>query len=146
MFDDKDFPTAYVVVQQKPLDSDPLVPRWVKWLLRLIYFKYHWAATGHDGKSYTKLEFLGIYDSAASARWAAMVPGGSYRELPLNKSLPEESCQFGVYDHPMSEASADYRNRMMPFVTVARDDLDALGIKIEQTIDCAHGKCVTKPV
>lgn len=143
---DEDLLTAYVVVQQKPLDQDLLVPRWVKWLLRLIYFRYGWAATGHDGKSYTKLDFIGIYDDVVAARWAAMVPGGSYRELPLNASLPEESCQFGIYDHPLSEASPEYRNRHMPFVAIAREDLDALGLKIEQTIDCAHGRCIPKAV
>ena len=142
----EDLLTAYVVVQQKSLKDDPYVPRWVKWLLRLIYFRYGWAAVGHDGRSYTKLEFLGIYDCASSARWAAMVPGGSYRELPLNTSLPETTCQFGVYDHPLSDISADYRNRAMDYVAVARNDLDALGMKIEQTIDCAHGKCVPKAV
>lgn len=143
---DNDNLTAYVAVQQKSLKDDPYVPRWIKWLLRAIYYRYGWAATGHDGKSYTKLEFLGIYDNATAARWAAMVPGGSYRELPLNASLPEETCQFGIYDHPLSDASPDYRNRQMPWVAVAREDLDALGVKIEQTIDCAHGKCVPKAV
>lgn len=143
---DKDQLTAYVVVQQKSLEDDPLVPWWMKWLLRRIYQWYGWAAVGHDGKSYCKLEFIGIFDNATAARWAAMVPGGSYRELPLNTSLPEETCQFGVHDFPHAEASSEYRNRRLPYVAVARDDLDALGVKIEQTIDCAHGKCVPKVV
>lgn len=143
---DHDFPTAYVVIQQKPLDEDPHVPYFIKWLLRRIYHWYGWAATGHDGKSYCKLEFVGIFDNATAARWAAMIPGGSYRELPLNTSLPEETCQFGNYDHPLSTESAEYRHRRMPFVAVKREDLDALGVKIEQTIDCAHGKCVSKVV
>lgn len=143
---DDDQLTAYVVVQQKSLDDDPHLPRWVKWLVKWIYFRYGWAAVGHDGKSYTKLEFIGIYDSAPAARWAAGVPGGSYRELPLNTSLPEETCQFGVHDFPLSSASPEYRKRQLPFVAVAREDLDALGLKIEQTIDCAHGKCVPKTV
>ncbi len=139
---DDEIPTAYVVVVQKSLKDDPLVPRWVKWLLRLIYFRYHWAATGHDGKSYTKLEYLGIYDSAPAARYAAMVPGGSYHELPLNCSLPEESCQFRTYDHPVSDASAEYRHRRMPFVTVSRAQLERLEQKIEDTALCAEGKCI----
>lgn len=141
-----DYLTAYVVIQQKSLDDDPHVPRLVKWLLRRIYHRYGWAATDHNGKSYCKLEFVGIFDNASTARWAAMMPGGSYRELPLNASLPEETCQFGVYDHPLSEASPEYRHRQMPFVAVSRADLDALGMKIEQTVDCAHGKCVPKAI
>lgn len=141
-----DFLTAYVVVQQKSLDNDPLVPWWIKWLLRAVYRWYGWAAVGHDGKSYCKLEFIGIYDSAPAARWAAGVAGGSYRELPLNASLPEETCQFGVHDFPLSSASPEYRNRVLPYVAVAREDLDKLGMKIEQTVDCAHGKCIPKTV
>lgn len=144
--DRDDYLTAYVVIQQKSLDDDKRVPWIIKWLLRRIYHRYGWAATDHNGKSYCKLEFVGIFDSAPAARWAAMMPGASYRELPLNASLPEETCQFGVYDHPLSEESAEYRKRQMPFVAVARADLDALGMKIEQTVDCAHGKCVPKTV
>ena len=138
---DDDILTAYVVVQQKSLKDDPYVPRWIKALLRLVYFWYGWAAVGHDGKSYTKLEFLGIYDSAPAARYAAMVPGGSYRELPLNCSLPEETCQFGNYDHPLSDASSDYRNRQMPWIAVGREQFNALEDKINQTANCAEGKC-----
>lgn len=126
MHDPTETRTAYVALQQKSLKDDPLVPRWVKWLLRMIYWKYNWAATDHDGKSYCKLDFIGIFDNATDARWAAMVPGGSYRELPLNTSLPEDSCQFGTYDHPLSDASPDYRNRQMPFVAVARKELEKL--------------------
>lgn len=118
--------TAYVALQQKSLDADPNVPHWLKWFLRWVYRRYHWAATSHDGKSYCKIDFIGIYDNASDARWAAMLPGGSYRELPLNASLPEESCQFGRYDHPMSEASQMYRRREMPFVAVARNELEKL--------------------
>lgn len=138
---DEDLLTAYVVVQQKSLKDDPYVPRWVKLLLRWVYFRYGWAATGHDGKSYTKLEFLGIYDSAPGARYAAMVPGGSYRELPLNCSLPEETCQFGNYDHPLSDASPDYRHRQTPFVAIPRVDIERLEAKVKQTLDCAEGNC-----
>lgn len=143
---DEDLLTAYVVIKQKPLKDDPLVPKWVKWLLRWVYFRYAWAATGHDGTSYTKLEFYGIYDSAPAARYAAMVAGGSYRELPLNCSLPEESCQFGNYDHPMSDASPDYRHRKMPFVAIPRVEMELLEQKVNQTADCAEGKCVPRAV
>jgi hypothetical protein len=140
--------TAWVVVQQKDLKSDPHVPRWVKWFLRWVYFRYGWAAVGHDGKSYTKLEWIGVYDSAPAARYAAMIPGGSYRELPLNCSLPEETCQFGNgnYDHPTSDASLEYRRRRLPWVTVHRADIERLEEKVKQTLDCAEGKCAVKVV
>ena len=146
MHSNEDFPTAYVVVQQKPLDTDPHVPWIVKWLLRRIYHYYGWAAVDHDGKSYCKLEFLGVYDTATNARWAAMMPGGSYHELPLNTSLPEETCQFRVHDHPYSSASQQYRNMRLPMVAIPREDLEALDAKVEQTLNCAHGKCEPKVV
>jgi hypothetical protein len=138
--------TAYVVVQQKSLDDDPLVPRWVKWLLRAVYQWYGWAAVDHNGKSYCKLEFVGIYDNASDARYAAMVRGGSYRELPLNCSLPEETCQFRVHDFPLSSGSPEYRRRKLPFVAVAREDIERLEDKVQQTLDCAEGKCAVKVV
>lgn len=143
---DEDLLTAYVVVQQKSLDDDRLVPRWVKWLLRLVYQKYGWAAVDKNGKSYCKLEFVGIFDSAPAARYAAMVRGGSYRELPLNCSLPEETCQFGNYDHPLSSASPEYRRRKLPFVAIPRIDIENLERKVQQTLDCAEGKCDVKAI
>lgn len=141
---DQDFLTAYIVYQKKSLDDDPLVPRWLKWLLRKIYDHYGWAASDHDGKSYCKLEFLGIYDTCTAARWAAMVPGGGYHEVPVNESLPEETSQFRVHDFPKSSASTQYRRRRLPFVTVPREQLEQLEDKVQETLDCAEGKCAVK--
>lgn len=145
MFED-DLRTAYVAFQTKSLDDDPHVPRLIKWLLRRIYHHYAWTAMAHDGKSYCKWEFLGIYDTATEARWAAMVPGGSWMELPLNVSLPEESCQFRKHDFPLSSVSNEYRNRKLPFVTLHRADLEALDDKVAETLSCAYGKCESKAV
>lgn len=145
MFDD-DLRTAYVAFQTKSLDDDPHVPRLVKWLLRRIYHRYAWTAMGHDGKSYTKWEFLGIYDTVTEARWAAMVPGGSWMELPLNESLPEETSQFRAHDFPRSSVSSEYRNRQLPFVTLPRGDFEALDEKTIQTLNCAQGRCNSKAV
>lgn len=145
MFDDY-LRTAYVVFQTKSLDDDPHVPQLVKWLLRRIYQRYAWTAMGHDGKSYTKWEFLGIFDTSGGARWAAMVPGGSWMELPLNESLPEETSQFRAHDFPRLSASQEYRDRKLPFVTLPRVDFEALDEKTIQTLNCAHGKCNPKAV
>src|ERR1041385_474145 len=141
MFED-DLRTAYVAFQTKSLDDDPDVPRLGKWLLRRIYHRYGWTAMDHDGKSYCKWAFLGIFDTATQARWAAMVPGGSWMELPLNESLPEETCQFRAHDYPCSSASREYRNRKLPYVAVPRVDIEQLEAKVKQTLDCAQGKCV----
>lgn len=141
---DEQLRTAYIALQTKSLDDDPLVPWFIKWLLRRIYHHYGWTATGHDGKSYTKWEFLGIFDTATGARWAAMVPGGSWMELPLNEALPEETSQFRAHDYPRSSASHEYRNRKLPWVSIARTDIERLEAKVNQTVDCAEGKCATK--
>lgn len=145
MFEDE-LKTAYVSFQVKSLDDDPHVPRLVKWLLRRIYHRYAWTAMDHDGKSYTKWEFLGIFDTATEARWAAMVPGGSWMELPLNQSLPEETSQFRTHDFPRSSVSGEYRNRELPFIAVPRTAFEALDEKTIQTLNCAHGKCESKAV
>lgn len=138
-----DILTAYVVVQQKSLDDDPYVPRWLKWLLRLIYRKYGWAAVDRNGKSYCKLEFIGIFDNATAARWAAMVPGGSYRELPLNASLPEQTCQFRVHDFPHADVSNEYRNRKLPYQAVPLRELERLReakLNTDEIVEYYHSK------
>lgn len=140
MFED-DLRTAYVAFQTKSLDDDPDVPCFIKWLLRRIYHHYGWTAMDHDGKSYCKWSFLGIFDTATQARWAAMVPGGSYMELPLNESLPQETSQFRAHDFPRSSVSHEYRNRKLPYVAVPRVDIEQLEAKVNQTFDCAQGKC-----
>jgi len=123
---DGDIPTAYVAFQTKSLDDDPNIPRLVKWLLRRIYHRYGWTAMDHDGKSYCKWSFLGIFDTATEARWAAMVPGGSWMELPLNESLPEETSQFRAHDFPRSSASHEYRNRKLAFTAVPTSELERI--------------------
>lgn len=145
MFDD-DLKTAYVAFQTKSLDDDPHIPRLIKWVLRRIYHRYGWTAMDHDGKSYCKWSFLGAFDTSTEARWAAMIPGGSWIELPWNQVLPESDCQFGAHDYPRSSASHEYRKRKLPFVAVRREQLDQLEAKVEQTALCAEGKCVPKAV
>jgi hypothetical protein len=132
---EEDLLTAYVVLQQKSLDDDPYIPWIIKWLLRRIYEWYGWAAVGHDGKSYCKIEFVGIFDNATEARWAAMIPGGSYRELPLNASLPEGTCQFRIHDFPHASVSQEYRDRKLPFTAVPTKEVERLH----------QAKCFTDP-
>lgn len=144
MPEDDPIRSAYVAFQTKSLDDDSDVPWLVKWLLRRIYHHYGWTAMDHDGKSYCKWDFLGIFDTATAARWAAMVPGGSWLELPLNESLPEETCQFRAHDFPHSSVSHEYRNRKLPFVAVPRAEIEKLERKVNEVADCAEGKCVSK--
>jgi len=133
-----DLPVKYVALQQVGLDQHrPALPAWLKVLLRWVYHRYGWAAI--EG-----MQFRGVFDNEADARWAANCGGGSYRSAPYNAALPEATCQFGTYDHPQSEDSNDYRKRQLPFVAVSRADLEALGARIEETAQNAEGLCTIK--
>jgi hypothetical protein len=149
----------FLVTQRKTLEEvEPI------WLLRLLLRKYfEWrgfACRSHtcnnedgrhgegkqcDGKCYASIEYRGVTDDEAAARFASSCQGGEYKPVPFNAFLPEETVSYIPGDSPLSEASPWYRRgTMLPFVAVAREDLDALGVKIEQTVDCAKGKCVSK--
>lgn len=122
----------FIAYQFKSLEDDPRLPRWLKWVLRKIYDHYEWAANDHDGKSYCQIQWRGSFYNEADARWAASCPGGRYRALPLNGLLPEETCQYGIYDVPLSSHSPNYRNRSLSFVAVPRERLVQLEKKVEQ--------------
>lgn len=140
----------WLVTQRKSLESVEPV-RVLRWLLRKYFEWRGFACREHcgecDGKCYASIEYRGVFDDEAAARYAASCEGGEYKPIPLNAALPEETVLYIPGDAPLSEASPWYRRgAMLPYVAVKREDLDALGVKIEQTVDCAHGKCVPKTV
>lgn len=115
----------WLVTQQKALEE--MVPnRLVRWFLRWVYQKYGFAAFHYDGTTYYNLEHRGVFADEADARWAANCKGGGYKQVPFNVPLPEETAQYGVHDFPQSEASADYRNRRLPFTVVPTYGLEQL--------------------
>lgn len=121
-----ELPVKYIAIQQIGMDEHrPVLPWWLKKLLLWAYQRYGWAAI--EG-----LQFRGAYDQQSDARWAANCKGGSYRAIPYNAALPEETCQFGVYDHPQSENSSEYRNRHLPFIAVSRERMAQLEEKVEE--------------
>ena len=122
-----DLPVKYIALQQVGLDEHrPALPAWVKVFLRWVYHRYGWAAI--EG-----IQFRGVYDDESDAYHVANCDGGSYRSAPYNAALPEETCQFGVYDHPQSEASNEYRNRKLPFVSVPRLEVERLEESLRAT-------------
>ena len=122
-----DVPVKYVAVQQVGMDQHrPALPAWLKIFLRWVYHRYGWAAV--EG-----IQFRGAFDDESDARWAANCQGGSYRAVPHNAALPEETCQFGVYDHPQSEDSNEYRNRKLSFVAVPRLEVERLEKSLRAT-------------
>lgn len=137
----------WLVTQRKPLEEvEPW--RWLRWVLRKYFQWRGFACRSHcncDGGCYASIEYRGVFDDEATARWAANCTGGAYKPIPFNTALPEETVSYKAGDVPMSEASQWYRRGVaLPYVPIARKDLDALGMKIEQTVDCAEGKCVSK--
>jgi hypothetical protein len=122
----------WLVFQEKPLEQ--VVPnRLVRWFLRWVYQHYGFAAKScrcKHGVSYFNFEPRGTFPNEADARWMANCDGGGLKEIPFNAALGEETAQYGVYDCPQSEASAEYRNRRLPFTFVPTSDLERIaGIK-----------------
>jgi hypothetical protein len=116
--------TKWLVRQQKTLDDFP-IPEEIKKFLRWVYDTYGFAATDHNGKCCCSVEDRGVFDNEADARWAASCPGGSYKAVPYNVALPEETVMYGTHDFPTLPASASYRNRRLPFTVVPTRELKA---------------------
>lgn len=138
----------YLVTQRKPLEEVEPV-RWLRWLLR-HYFKWRgFACRSHcncEGDCYASIEYRGVFDDPALARYIASCNGGAVKPIPFNCGLPEETVSYKCGDVPLSEASPWYRRGVaLPFVAVPQAQLDALGVRIQQTLDCIDGKC-EKPV
>jgi len=124
-----DITSVYLVGKRPPLSSHPVIWRV---LARWIYRRLHWCPD-------YGIEYQGIYTDEAEAGYAASAPGMFYMELPLNAELPDQTAQYGAHDFPLSEASAEYRNRKWPFVVVPREDFELLDQKIERLVSGSAG-------
>lgn len=116
-------PSVFLVAKRPPLANYPFLWRW---LARYVYKKIHWSPD-------FGIEYQGVYESEAAARFAASMPGGFYMELPLNVELPQETAQYGKHDFPLSEASAEYRTREFAMVAVPRSSMIKLEHQIQRT-------------
>lgn len=122
--------SVFLVARRPPLSEQRFLYRW---LARWVYERIQWAPD-------YGIEYQGVYTDESEARHVASGPGMFVIEMPLNASLPLETCQYGSHDFPMSEASSRYRNRKFPFVAVPRKELDdrlLLEAKIEQVARAA---------
>lgn len=140
----------WLVTQRKSLESiEPW--RWLRWLLRKYFEWRGFACRSHcgecDGKCYASVEYRGVFDDEAAARFAASCEGGEYKPIPFNAALPEETVSYLPGDAPLSEVSPWYRRgAILPFVAVPRAQIKELEEKVQQTLDCAEGKCEAKAV
>lgn len=122
--------SVFLVARRPPLSEQRFLYRW---LARWVYERIQWAPD-------YGIEYQGVYTDESEARHVASGPGMFVIEMPLNASLPMETCQYGSHDFPMSEASSRYRNRKFPFIAVPRKELDdrlLLEAKIEQVARAA---------
>lgn len=135
VLDDMRVKSVFLVATRPPLGDHP--PLW-RWLARRVYERLHWCPD-------FGIEYQGVFTDEAEARYEASRAGGFYMELPLNGALPDTACQFGKHDFPLSEASAEYRNRKPAFVAVSREtaaSVIALEEKLDDLEQCIQGKCV----
>lgn len=121
--------SVFLVARRPPLSQHPFLWRW---LARFVYRRINWAPD-------YGIEYQGVYTDAAEARYAASEAGGFVIEVPLNASLPPETCQYGAHDFPLSEVSHQYRNRKFQFVAVPRGQIERLREKIQATDPIVEG-------
>jgi hypothetical protein len=121
--------SVFLVARRPPLSGHPLIWRW---LARFVYQRIQWAPD-------FGIEYQGVYTDASEARHVASGPGMFVIEMPLNSSLPLETCQYGSHDFPLSEASSTYRNRKFPFVAVPRSQIERLQEKLRATDPLVEG-------
>lgn len=120
--------SVWLVARRPPLSEHGTFYRW---LARWLYGRIHW--TPDYG-----IEYQGVFTDESEARYEASMVGGFVMEIPFNASLPEETCQYGKHDFPLSEASSEYRNRKLSFVAVSREKMAELEKKVEQVYRSAQ--------
>jgi hypothetical protein len=91
----------WVVLQRRPLAA---LPKWKQWLAQITYFILDWQTA--DGE-----EKQAICDTEAIAK-AIVAAGGSnwfYHRLPVNVSLPANTCTLDGVRFPLSDADDAYK-------------------------------------
>jgi hypothetical protein len=146
-----EIPNLWLVTQRKPLETVEPIP-WLRWLLRQYFAWRGFACRSHcdcKGKCYASVEYRGVFDNEAEARWAANCEGGAVKPIPFNAALPEETVTYQVCDVPQSEASAFYRRGvMLPFRAVPREQqndqlagLKSIEGRLDRLDQCIKGTC-----
>jgi hypothetical protein len=143
----------YLVTQRKPLEAVEPNP-FLRWVLRRYFAWRGFACRSHDGDCdqhcYASIEYRGVFDDPAAARYASNCDGGAVKPIPYNAALPEETVQYKAGDVPQSEASSWYRAGVpLPFEAVRRgyvnrqlEDLKSVEGRLTDLSECIEGKCV----
>lgn len=119
--------SAWYVGRRRPLSQ---LPRWKRWLVRAVYFMVGWS-TG-DG-----IEAQAICTTKERAEQMAEQDGWFYHELPINISLPAETCKFRAHVFPLSDAREKYEAMRLPVAAVSHATIKKAEQKIEQIIRSA---------
>ncbi len=90
----------WVVLQRRPLSD---LPPWKRWLVRYVYRLVDWqTADGEEKQAICETE------AVAKAICAAGGPNWFYHRLPVNATLPAQTCKLDGVRFPQSEASEFY--------------------------------------
>lgn len=118
---------AWYVGKRRPLSD---LAFWKRWLVRAVYFTVGWC-TG-DG-----IEAQAICTSKELAEEMAKPDGWFYHELPINVSLPDQTCKFRAHVFPSSEARGKYEAMQLPIGAVKTAKIREVEQKVEQIIRSA---------
>ena len=127
--------TAYYVGRKVPLAE--VVPPFVAWLLRKIFFRYRFALAGRDADCFA-VSPQAICTTKELAVDMANKPGWFYHQLPINTSLPVEVCTFKEHVFPASPAAKTYKEAKFKVRAIKETDLqrltDEMDAKAEEVI------------
>jgi len=115
--------SAYYIAMRQPLEDIASPIR--RFFIRLIYFKWDWnsGASIHGQGIFTDRE---VAEEVAARKRLETGMAWSVKELPVNGLLSEEAVQYGFYSFPGSPADARYRNRVIEFAAIPKNDLEQL--------------------
>jgi hypothetical protein len=100
---------AFFVGQQRPLAS---LAKWKRWLIRATFWLTGWAG-GIEGQSICTDEDLARKMCDGKPNWFI-------QPLPINVSLPDETCQFQGHYFPASDSPYRYRHLNVVFEAVPK--------------------------
>jgi len=101
-------------------------------IIRLLYKYYGWNT---DEGSLENQAFYDNFETEEEAREFAKERGWGVQALPINKPLPNETCQYGLNDMPQSSAKWVTTDRNLHFVVAPRARLAELERGAQSVID-----------
>ena len=120
---------GYLFYRRKPWADFPWFSRTV---IRLLYKFYGWNT---DNGSLENQAFYTTFKTEEEAQAFARERGWGVQGLPINKPLPDETCQYGLNDMPRSKAKWVTTERNLSVVAVDRSRLVELDRGAQSIVD-----------